>query len=304
MSTTKERKLLDAVRDVMRLRHYSIHTERSYCEWIRKFVIFHGMKSREDLVGGEKKIEAFLTHLAVQGKVASATQNQAMNALVFLYKKVLNHDLSEAINAIRAHRKINVPEVMTRQETAKVLSLMSGTAQLIAKLLYGSGLRMSEAIRLRVQDINFELKAVTIRSGKGDKDRVSTFPESLVPFFKNHLKKVWELHQSDLAQGAGEVYLPHALTRKYRNAAKEWGWQYVFPANALSEDPRGGKSRATMLTPAWSIRPLKQRSGRRGSQKESLPTPFATASPRIFCNGAAISEPSRPCSGIMMFPPP
>jgi len=149
MSTQKDRKLLDEVRDVLRLNHYSIHTERTYIDWIRKFVHFHKMSSRDDLSGGERKIEAFLTHLAVQGNVAPSTQNQAMNALVFLYKRVLKGELNEAIDAVRAVLKTHVPVVMTREETAKVLSLLAGTPQLVAKLLYGSGLRISEAIRLR-----------------------------------------------------------------------------------------------------------------------------------------------------------
>ena len=221
MSTSKDRKLLDEVQDVMRLLHYSIHTERTYCDWIRKYVLFHKMKSRDDLVDGEKKIETFLTHLAVHRHVAPATQNQAMNALVFLYRKVLKHNLDDEINAIRSSKKVNIPVVMTREETAKVLSLMTGTPQIIAKFLYGSGLRISEAIRLRIKDIDYEMKALTVRSGKGDKDRVTTFPAKITPFFKSHLDKVKSL-QGDLEKGYGEVYLPHALDRKYPNAAKEW----------------------------------------------------------------------------------
>jgi integron integrase len=257
MSTT-DRKLLDEVRDVMRLRHYSIHTERSYCEWIRKFVHFHNMKSRDDLADGEKKIEAFLTHLAVHGNVASATQNQAMNALVFLYRKVLKLNLGEEINAVRANKKLNIPVVMTREETARVLSLMTGTPQLIAKLLYGSGLRISEAIRLRIKDIDCELKTLTVRSGKGDKDRVTTFPATVIPFLKGHLAKVKATHQNDLEKGCGAVYLPHALARKYPNAAKEWGWQYVFPANALSTDPRGNVVRRHHIDPSVINKAIKE----------------------------------------------
>jgi integrase len=169
-------KLLDEVRTVLRLQHYSIHTERSYVEWIRRFVRFHGMRSREDLFPAEPKIEAFLTDLAVHGHVAAATQNQAMNALVFLYKRALNHALPHRINAIRASKKINVPVVMTREEVAADLALMDGSAQLVAKLLYGSGLRIMEAVRLRVKDIDDQMKPLTVRSGKGDKDRFTTCP--------------------------------------------------------------------------------------------------------------------------------
>src|SRR5450756_1844018 len=187
MSTENKGKLLDEVRRKMRLLHYSIHTERSYCDWIRWFVKFHRMKSRDDLAGGEAKIEAFLTHLAVDQSIAPSTQNQAMNALVFLYKQVLQQRLDEAINAIRATPRARLPVVMTREEVSRVLTLMSGTPQLITQLLYGSGVRIMEAVRLRVKDVDFELKEVLVRSGKGDKDRVTTFSVKLIPFFKQHL---------------------------------------------------------------------------------------------------------------------
>ena len=250
MSTQKERKLMDEVRDVMRLHHYSIHTERTYCDWIKRYVLFHKMKSREDLTDGEHKIELFLTDLAVNKNVSPATQNQALNALVFLYKKVLKDPLEKQINSIRASRKLNVPVVMTREETAKVISLIEGTPQLAVKLIYGSGLRISEAIRLRVQDIDQKMKTITVRSGKGNKDRVTTFPASVLPFLQNHLTKVKALHENDLSKGYGEVYLPNALSRKYRNAATEWGWQYVFPASTLSTDPRSGIVRRHHIDPS------------------------------------------------------
>jgi site-specific recombinase XerD len=169
-------KLLDQVRSVMRLHHYSIHTERTYIEWIKRYIHFHRMRSREDLAGGEGKIEAFLTDLAMNGKVAPSTQNQAMNALVFLYRQVLKVALNEKINAVRAERKVNVPVVLTREEVAKVVNLMEGESQLIVKLLYGSGLRIMEAVRLRIKDVDFAMKQVTVRSGKGDKDRFTTLP--------------------------------------------------------------------------------------------------------------------------------
>jgi site-specific recombinase XerD len=194
-------KLLDEVRNVLRLHHYSIHTERSYVEWIVRFVRFHGMRSRKDLFPAEPKIEAFLTDLAVYGNVAPATHNQAMNALIFLYKRGLNRALQGSINAVRADKKFYVPVVMTREEVAAVISLMRGTAQLVAKLLYGSGLRIMEAIRLRVKDIDAQMKQLTVRSGKGDKDRFTTFPAILTPFLQNHLAGVKTLHQQDLAQG-------------------------------------------------------------------------------------------------------
>ena len=219
-------------------------------DWIVRFVHFHRMQSRENLFPAESKIESFLTDLAVRANVAPSTQNQAMNALVFLYKRVLNHPLQDSINAVRADKKINVPVVMTREEVAAVISLMDGTAQVIAKLLYGSGLRIMEAVRLRIKDVDFQMKQLTVRSGKGDKDRLTTFPSTLTPLLQNHLFGVKTLHQQDLAQGHGEVYLPHALARKYPGAAKEWGWQYVFPARDLSVDPRSGVTRRHHVDPS------------------------------------------------------
>jgi len=260
-------KLLDEVRKVLRLQHYSIHTERSYVEWIIRFVRFHGMRSREDLFPAEPKIEAFLTDLAVHGNVAAATQNQAMNALVFLYKRALNHALPARINAIRASKKINVPVVMTREEVAAVLALMDGTAQLVAKLLYGSGLRIMEAVRLRVKDIDDQMKQLTVRSGKGDKDRFTTFPATLIPLLQNHLAGVRTLHQQDLVQGYGEVYLPHALARKYPATAKEWGWQYVFPARNLAVDPRAGITRRHHVDPSVINKAIKVAVRRAGLTK-------------------------------------
>ena len=252
----------------MRLRHYSIHTERTYCDWIKKYVLFHKMKSRSDLENGEKKIEAFLTHLAVNRNVAKSTQNQAMNALVFLYKRVLKVPLDKEINSVRATKKVNIPVVMTREETAKLISAMEGSAQLASKLMYGSGLRISEAVRLRVQDIDQKMKTITVRSGKGNKDRVTTFPESIIPFLKNHLLKVKIIHEKDLSQGYGEVYLPNALSRKYRNAAKNWGWQYVFPANSLSVDPRSGVTRRHHVDPSAIHKNIKKAARKAGIIKK------------------------------------
>ncbi|MDO9529174.1 MAG: integron integrase [Syntrophales bacterium] len=250
MSISKNRKLLDEARDVMRLHHYSIHTERTYCDWIKRYIRHHSMTSRQDLIEGEAKIEAFLTHLAVDKNVAPSTQNQAMNALVFLYKHVLKQPLDQEINAVRASRKINVPVVMTREEVAQIIALMGGVPQLVAKLLYGSGLRIMEAVRLRVQDIDYDLKCLVVRSGKGAKDRITTFPTSAIPLLQNHLAKVRVIHNRDLDQGHGEVYMPNALARKYPNAAKEWNWQYVFPARNLAIDPRSGKVRRHHVDPS------------------------------------------------------
>jgi len=242
--------LLEEVRDFMRLKHYSIHTERTYCDWITRYVHYHKMLKREDLQEGEKKIEIFLTHLAVEKNVAPSTQNQAMNALVFLYKEVLKIPLQEEINAIRARKKTNIPVVLTREEVRQVIDIMEGIPQLVVKLLYGSGLRIMEAVRLRVKDIDYKMKQLTVRSGKGAKDRVTTFPQTIISLLENHLAKVKILHHQDLAKGYGEVYLPYALERKYPHAAKEWGWQYVFPSRQLSTDPRSAKIRRHHVDPS------------------------------------------------------
>jgi len=230
-------KLLDAVRQVLRLHHYSMHTERSSVEWIVRFARFHGMRSRADLFPAEPKIESFLTDLAVHGNVAAATQNRAMHALVFLSKRVLHHAMEDSINAVRADTKITGPVVMTREEVAAVISLLDGTAQLVAKLLYGSGLRIMEAVRLRVKDIDVQMKQLTVRLGKGDKDRCTTFPATLTLLLQNHRAGVKTLHQQDLAQGHDEVSLSYALVRKSPHTATAWGWQSVFPARNVSVGP-------------------------------------------------------------------
>ena len=260
-------RLLDQVRNVMRLHHYSIHTERSYTDWIKRYIHFHHMRRREDLANGESKIETFLTDLAVNGKVAPSTQNQAMNALVFLYRQVLKAPLDEKIDAVRADRKVNVPVVLTREEVAKVVSLLDGEAQTIVKLLYGSGLRIMEAVRLRVKDVDFQMKQVTVRSGKGDKDRFTTLPVSLIPPLENQMRKARVLHEQDLAQGHGAVYLPYALARKYPGAAKEWCWQYLFPARDLSTDPLAGVLRRHHVDPSVVNKAIKVAVRRAGLTK-------------------------------------
>jgi len=237
-------KLLNEVKNIIRIKHYSIHTENSYCDWIKRFILFHKMQIRDELfIRPEGKIEDFLTHLAVNKHVAASTQNQAMNALVFLYKQVLEHPLKQRIDAVRASNPLKIPVVLTQEEVKNIIILMQGTPQLVIKLLYGSGLRISEAIRLRVQDVDYSYKQIIVRSGKGNKDRITTISTTLLPELSRHLEKVKLIHQQDLNKGAGAVYLPNALERKYQNAATEWGWQYVFPANKLAIDPRSDIAR-------------------------------------------------------------
>ena len=244
MSNNKSQNLLDEVRKVMRLRHYSIHTERNYSIWIRRFIKFHRMRDRTELaIDPESKVESFLSSLALEGRVAISTQNQAMNALVFLYKQVLELPFDKRINAVRSTKNRRIPVVLTQEEVKQIITLMEGTAQLNVKLLYGSGLRITEAVRLRIQDLDFDYKQITVRSGKGNKDRVTTFSATLIPPLQNHLNRVKLLHDQDLAESYGSVYLPNALERKYPNADKDWIWQYVFPARTLSTDPRSGITR-------------------------------------------------------------
>ena len=235
------KKLLDQVRDVLRLKHYSYRTEQSYVDWIKRFILFHHKRHPQDL--GRAEIEAFLTYLAVEGNVAASTQNQALSALLFLYREVLRIELDGPLDAIRAKKPARLPIVLTRAEVHQVIEGMTGTYQLMAKLLYGSGLRLMECVRLRVKDIDFEQREIIVRDPKGGHERVTMLSASLVTPLQEHLKRVKLLYEQDLAAGYGQVYLPYALDRKYPNASREWGWQYVFPSDRLSTDPRSGITR-------------------------------------------------------------
>ncbi len=234
-------KLLDQLRDACRVRHYSIRTEDAYHDWARRFILFHGKRHPAEM--GAVEINQFLTHLAVAGHVAASTQNQAFSAILFLYQKVMEADPGVIAGAIRAQRPKRLPVVMTRDEVRAVLGQMDGTNRLIGLLLYGSGVRLLECLRVRVKDLDFTLNQFTVREGKGDKDRRTMLPASMHRELTEHLQRVRLLHEDDVRKGFGEVYLPHALDRKYPNAAKEWKWQFVFPSSKLSVDPRGGKRR-------------------------------------------------------------
>jgi integron integrase len=234
-------KLLDQVRTVMRRQHYSIRTEETYVQWIIRFIHFHNLRHPQGMDTPE--IEAFLSHLAVNGRVSASTQNQAFSAILFLYKQVLQKPLSARIDALRAKTAQRLPTVLSQAEVQALLEVLSGTHQLVARLLYGSGLRLMEALRLRVKDIDFEQHQIIVRAGKGERDRDTILPDTLRQPLKKHLQGVKALHQKDLAAGHGDVYLPYALERKYPNANREWGWQYVFPSHRLSVDPRSGKIR-------------------------------------------------------------
>lgn len=240
-SANEPPRLLDQVRGKIRLRHYSIRTEQAYVDWIKRFVLYFDKRHPSEM--GAREVEAFLTHLAVHGKVAAATQNQAKSALLFLYREVLEQDLPWLENVERAKAPKRLPVVLTKTEVQAVLSRLEGTPWLVAGLLYGAGLRIMEALRLRVKDVEFSRGEILVREGKGFKDRVTMLPIAVVEPLKAHLKQVRELHRRDVEEGFGEVYLPYALERKYPNAAREWGWQYVFPSKNRSVDPRSGAVR-------------------------------------------------------------
>jgi len=236
----QSKKLLEQVRDEMRLRRYSLRTEKAYTDWIKRYVRFHRMQSRADLEDGTAKVSAFLSHLAVEGRVAVATQKQALNALVFLYEQVLKVKLGDLGDYARPKRPARLPVVLSQGEVQRLLERMEGTAQLIGRLLYGTGMRLMEAMRLRVKDVDFDRGQIVIRDGKGEKDRVTMLPDRLKAELQMHLARVRALHEEDLAAGSGTVYLPYALERKYPNANREWVWQWVFPAKSVSRDPRSG----------------------------------------------------------------
>ena len=232
---------LERVRQSIRVRHYSRRTEDAYLGWIRRYILFHGKRHPADM--GAPEVGAFLTHLAVEREVSSGTQNQALNALVFLYGKVLESPLPQMAGVVRAKSSTRLPVVLSMTEISALLLNLRGVPWLVACLLYGSGLRLLEAMRLRVKDLDFPRRALLVRDGKGSKDRVVTLADELVEPLRRHLENRRSLFDQDVAAGCGAVWLPHALARRYPNAPLEWGWQYVFPANQLSTDPRSGERR-------------------------------------------------------------
>ena len=263
------KKLLDQVRDEIRYRHYSIRTEEAYTQWIKRFILYHNKKHPAQM--GAKEIKEYLTYLAVKQKVASSTQNQALNALVFLYKEVLKLEIADFSEFKKAKRPAKIPLVLNEIEIDKLFQNLDGVYYLIAKLLYGSGLRLLEALRLRVKDIDFTYKEITVRDGKGAKDRVTLLPVSAIESLKLHLKKVKIIHQQDLIAGNGEVYLPDALDRKYPNASKSWAWQYIFPAPHFSVDPRSGKRRRHHITDSMVQKVIKTAVHKSGISKPATP---------------------------------
>ena len=263
--TLPKRSLLDQVRDRLRTKHYSYRTEQSYVHWIKRYILFHGKRHPKNM--GEKEIEGFLTHLAVRRKVAATTQNQAFNAILFLYREVLGIEFAGGIEAVRAKRPKRLPTVMSRSEVKLVLSGIGGVPGMACRLLYGAGLRAKECLQLRVKDLDFKLNQILVRNGKGGRDRVTVFPDNVKAELRKHLERVRLLHNDDLANGYGEVALPFGLGRKYPGAARQWGWQYVFPSQRLSRDPRSGKMRRHHIDPSTLRKSIKKASRLAGIHK-------------------------------------
>jgi integron integrase len=235
-------KLMGQVRQVLRYHHYAYQTEKTYCDWIVRYIRFHGSKKHPKNMG-KSEIESFLSHLAVNRNVSASTQRQALNAIVFLYHRVLDIDITDRIDHVKAKRHRRPPVVLSQSEVKRVLAQLKGIHQIMARLLYGGGLRLMECVRLRVQDFDIERNMIYVRAAKGGKDRTTLFPMLLKSDIQDQLEKVKNLHDEDLASGYGEVYMPFALARKYPKAAFEYRWQFVFPSRKLSIDPRTGKRR-------------------------------------------------------------
>jgi integron integrase len=233
-------KLLDRVRQAIRLKHYSYRTEQTYVNWIVRYILFHNKRHPKEM--GVTEVEAFLSHLAVVDNVAASTQNQALSALLFLYKFVLEQELP-SVDALRAKKSHYLPTVLTKEEVQAIIQRLSGEHKLLVQLLYGTGLRLSEGLSLRIKDLDFSQQQIVVRDTKGHESRVTMMPTSLAPYLQEHLTRTRYLHERDLEQGYGNVYLPFALNRKYPNADKQWIWQYVFPGDRRSKDPRTGTIR-------------------------------------------------------------
>jgi len=238
-SKQKKKKLLDQVSETLRNRHYSPRTEKTYLSWVRQYILYHNKKHPGQM--GVPEINAFITHLVSERNVSISTQNQALSAILFLYRYVLNIELNEkALIPLRPSKKKRVPTVLSPGEAKRVITKLDGDYKLLAQLMYGSGLRLMEALRLRVKDLDFQNRQIIVRDGKGENDRLTMFPDTLLEPLRLHLRQVKSLHEKDLFDGYGTVYLPYALAKKYPNAEREWIWQYVFPAATLSADPETG----------------------------------------------------------------
>lgn len=260
-------KLIEEVKNYLRLKHYSIRTEEAYVNWIKRFVIYHN--KRHPIEMGDKEIREYLTKLAVEDKVAASTQNQALCAIIFLYKEVLKKKVGELEDMVWSKKPKKLPVVFSKDEVKSVLNNLEGTDWIISNMLYGAGLRLIECLRLRIQDIDFSFNQINVRNGKGDKDRITILPEIVKPALKEKIKNVELQHKEDLKKGYGKVYLPFALERKYPNANKKIGWQYLFPADKLSEDPRGNLIRRHHIGESAIQKAVKTAIGKAGIRKNA-----------------------------------
>ncbi|MDT0635965.1 integron integrase [Spectribacter hydrogenoxidans] len=260
-------KLLDQVRARCRVKHYSLRTERSYAAWIRRYILYHGKRHPRDM--GKKEVEAFLSHLAVDRSVAASTQNQALGAILFLYRDVLGIELPWLDDVVRAKRPARIPEVLSRQEVGALFAHLEGQNWLLAGLLYGSGLRLMEAVRLRIKDVDFDYRQIVVRDGKGGRERVVPVPARLVEPLQAQIDSVATIHAGDRDAGYGRVYMPFALAQKYPNAAGEPAWQYVFPSKRLSRDPRSGETGRHHVNEKGLQRAVKAALGKAGIRKKA-----------------------------------
>jgi integron integrase len=265
-------RLLDRARDALRRKHYSLRTERQYLNWMRRYILFNGKRHPRDM--GIAEIERFLTHLAKDLNYAASTQNQALSALLFLYRTVLGQPVEGNLDPVRAKRPKHLPTVLSKAEVRQVLDCMAGTNQLMAKLLYGGGLRISECVRLRVKDLDFDQRKLILRDTKGSRDRATILAESLIEPLERHLVRVRHIHQADLEDGLGSVYMPHALATKYPHASKEWIWQYVFPSAQRSVDPRSEVERRHHLSRSALQKAVRNAAQLAGIQKRVTPHTF------------------------------
>jgi integron integrase len=239
-SPQKPKKLLDQLSDAIRAKHYSYRTEQTYIEWCRRYILYHNKRHPKEM--GVPEIQAYITYLATERNVAASTQNQALSAILFLYRYVLLQKIEFPTDLIRAKKPDRLPAVLSKDEALAVIQKMNGTPKLMAQLLFGSGLRLMECLRLRIKDIDFANHQIIVRDGKGENDRSVPLPESITPALKAHIQQAKNIHQKDLQEGYGEAHLPYALERKYPNANREPGWQYVFPASQRSVDPQTRKT--------------------------------------------------------------
>ena len=240
-STPKPKKLLDVYREHIRLKQYSPRTEKTYIHWVREYILFHNKRHPREMDVPE--INQFITHLVVERKASASTQNQAISAIIFLYRNVLHMELDQStLNFVRPKRGTRVPTVLSKEEAREIISNMSGTYKLMTQILYGCGLRITECLRLRIKDIDFDNHRVIIFDGKGGGDRLTMLPDSVIPMLRSHIEQVRALHNKDTAAGFGSVYMPYGLDKKYPAAHKQWIWQYLFPASSLYTDPQTGKT--------------------------------------------------------------